>query len=119
MLTVDRYEIHLTRGDTAYLKPFLEVEIEDQPGKFEPYEYEEGDRVIFRLASNSKLVLEKECVIDLENNKATLTLIPEDTKNLEPKAYSYCIELVTVYDEHFTAIENGRFVLGKELEKNA
>lgn len=119
MLDIDyNNEIHLTRGDSAILKPIPEIEKEDQPNVFEIYEFEEGDRVIFRLANNQNTILEKECWIDLENNKATLILDPEDTKSLSPKVYFYCFELITVYGGHFTFVENARFTLGKELEKH-
>ena len=118
MLTIDKNEIHLTRGDTAFIKPIPEIEKEDQPGKYELYELQDGDVIIFRLAVNSKTVLEKECTIDIENNKATLTLNPEDTENLEARTYYYCFELITFEGDHFTFIENARFTLGKELEKH-
>ena len=112
-------ETYLTRADTAFIKPIIEVEDGEKPGKFDPYELQEGDRVIFRLAlnSNSPVLIEKDCVIDLENNKAILNLVPEDTKDLEPKVYFYCMELVTVTGNHFTFVENTRFTIGKELEK--
>ena len=110
MLTIDKNEIHLTRGDTAFINPIPEIEVMDENGKptgrWEVYELKDGDIIIFRLAVNSKTLLEKECAIDLENNKATLTLNPEDT-------------LVTIDGAHFTFIENARFSLGKELEKRA
>lgn len=118
MLTIDNNEIHLTRGDTAFIKPIPEIEKEDKPGTYELYTLEDGDEIIFRLAINSKTVFEKSCDIDVENNKAVLTLDPEDTQNLEPRTYYYCFELVTVAGNHFTFIENARFTLGKELEKN-
>lgn len=119
MLRVDtNNEIYLTRGDTAYIKPILKVEDEEKCNKYNPYEFQEGDTIIFRLANNnSDILIEKNCVIDLENNKATLTLLPSDTENLDPKVYFYCFELVTATDDHFTFVENARFTLGKELEK--
>lgn len=112
-------ETYLTRADTAFIKPIIEVEDEEKSGKFDPYVLQEGDRVIFRLAlnSNSPVLIEKDCVIDLENNKAILNLVPEDTKDLEPKVYFYCMELVTATGNHFTFVENTRFTIGKELEK--
>ena len=123
MLTIDKNEIHLTRGDTAFINPIPEVEVMDENGKptgrWEIYELKDGDIIIFRLAVNSKTLLEKECFIDLENNKATLTLNPEDTEDLEARVYYYCFELVTAGGAHFTFIENARFSLGKELEKRA
>lgn len=120
MLTITpNGEIHLTRGDTAFIEPIVEIEDKEKKGKFDPYEYQDGDRVIFRLALNvnSPLLIEKDCYIDLENNTATLTLNPEDTIGLEPKVYFYCMELVTAADNHFTFIENTRFTIGKEMEK--
>lgn len=122
MLTIDnKNEIHLTRGDTAFIKTIPEVEIIDEndkpTGKWKKYEFQDGDVVVFRLAINSKTILEKECFIDLEENKATLTLLPSDTSELEPRTYYYCFELVTAGGAHFTYIENARFTLGKELEK--
>lgn len=112
-------ETYLTRGDTAFIKPIVEVEDEEKSGKFTPYEFQENDRVIFRLAlnSNSPVLVEKDCNIDLENNKAVLTIDPEDTQDLEPRVYFYCMELVTATGNHFTFIENTRFTIGKELEK--
>lgn len=112
-------ETYLTRGDTAFIKPIVEVEDEEKQGKFDPYEFQENDRVIFRLAlnSNSPVLVEKDCYIDLENNKAVLTIDPEDTQDLEPRVYFYCMELVTATGNHFTFIENTRFTIGKELEK--
>lgn len=118
MLTIDnKNEIHLTRGDTAFIKPIPEIESEYNSGVFELYTFEDGDRVIFRLAVNSNTILEKECDIDFEENKAVLTLQPDDTKDLEVRTYYYCFELITATGNHFTFIENARFSLGKELEK--
>ena len=118
MLTINKNEIHLTRGDTAFINPIPEIEKEDTPGKYEIYEFEDGDAVLFRLAVNSETVLEKACEIDILENKATLYLNPEDTENLEPRTYYYCFELITATGNHFTFIENSRFTLGKELEKH-
>ena len=119
MLTItNKNEIHLTRGDTAFIKPIPEIEKEDAPGVYELYELQDGDVILFRLAINSKTVFEKECDIDVENNKATLTLNPEDTESLDARVYYYCFELVTFEGSHFTFIENARFDLGKELEKH-
>ncbi len=120
MLTITpNGEIHLTRGDTAFIEPIVEIEDKEKKGKFDPYTFQDGDRVIFRMALNvnSPLLIEKDCYIDLENNTATLTLDPEDTENLDPKVYFYCMELVTVTGNHFTFVENTRFTLGKEMEK--
>lgn len=122
MLTVNKWDIHLTRGDTAYIKAIPEVEVLDEndnpTGVWELYTFQEGDRVIFRLANSSVTLIEKDCEIDLDKNVAVLTLTPEDTKTLEVRTYFYCLELVTAADRHFTFVENGKFTLGKELEKH-
>ena len=93
-------ETYLTRADTAFIKPIIEVEDEEKPGKFDPYELQEGDRVIFRLAlnSNSPVLIEKDCVIDLENNKAVLNLVPEDTKVAVRNVRREFMEVVKIDD---------------------
>lgn len=108
-------ELHMVRGDTGDIAPIMEVEREDQPKVYDPYILQEGDTVIFRMAKNDKLILEKECYIDVENNKAILEIEPEDTKPFEPRVYTYCFELITALGKHHTFIKDARFVLEKEL----
>lgn len=113
MLTISGQTISLTRADTARLQP---VPVVESTGML--YEFSEGDRVVFRLRKlpDRGTVLEKDCTIDLETNQAVVKLIPEDTENKSMSEYRYEFELVTADDEHYTFIENQKFIIGKELE---
>lgn len=118
MLTVKGLSIYLTRGDSARIQAV--PKIKDQYGERVPYILEDGDVIIFRLkrkADDSYTpVVEKECLIDIENNKAVIYLQPEDTDSCEFKEYRYEFELITHDDFHCTFIENQPFTIGKELE---
>lgn len=113
MFTINGQTIHLTRGDTAAIQPIPTV-----TATGEPYEFQNGDVVWFRLRQMPNLgaVLEKECHIDFENNKCVLTLQPEDTIGLQMTEYRYEFELVDTEGGHYTFIENQTFDVGKELE---
>lgn len=102
--------ITLTRGDTAYIEVSTLLNADGTD-----YEYNADDKVYFRLKLDSSM-LEKEMAIDLENNKSTLTLYPEDTENLAFGIYKYEMELVTAIGEHFTFIADKNFTISKELE---
>lgn len=109
MLEIDRkYNMKLTRGDTAYINISLEDEDETT------YEFVEGDTMFFRLAAN--IFVEKELSIDFSENIATLTLEPEDTEGLMYETYKYEIELITSTGEHFTVIPNRSFTVDYEVE---
>lgn len=122
MLNVTGLNIYLTRGDSARIQAIPKVKTDDgQGGTIRvPYELEDGDAVIFRLKRKAEDSVEpicvKNCLIDLDNNKAVLKLEPEDTQNCEFKEYRYEFELVTHDDFHATFIENKPFTIGKELE---
>lgn len=115
MIIVDKQEITLTRGDTAYLR-FIPLVKEYQTNTWVEKILEEGDRAFFRIKTNAATVLEKECLVEIENNKIRLTIDPEDTIPLDFKTYYYEVELVTNLDEHFTFIAHQRFTVGKEEE---
>ena len=88
--------IMLTRGDVAYLSPRPYYKT-DPPT---PYEFQQGDRVIFRVQMLPGVgeVLRKECEVDVEKNTCTLTLLNDDTKDLEEMQYNYDIELLQAGD---------------------
>lgn len=110
MLNIDnRQNITLTRGDTAYIDV---TGLKNKDGTV--YTFVEGDMVYFRLKGSE--TIEKQLVIDLLNNKATLTLEPEDTESLNFTSYKYEMELVTSIGEHFTFIADRTFIIGLELE---
>lgn len=109
MLRIIGQDIYLTRGDTAYLQLIPKLQNK------ELYVLKQGDEVKFRLRDGS-FIFEKDCAIDLDNNTAKLTLLPEDTASLKFKIYHYECELVTAEDEHFTFIADRQFTIGKELD---
>lgn len=112
MLSINEQEIYMTRGDT----PELSVKALNDDGT--DYEFQEGDRVFFRmgLKPGRDVVLEKECTIDTENNVAVLVFEQEDTDELLFKVYRYEFELVTSEDAHYTFIADQPFEIGKEIE---
>lgn len=113
MLNIDGYTIELTRGDNAD----IEVIPINEMTKY-PYEFHEGDTVIFRMWNDEGIVLEKNCGIVLENNECTLVFIENDTLDLDFKKYHYEIELVTYQDKHYTFIADQTFIIGVEGEQH-
>lgn len=114
MLQIKGQSIYLTRGDSA------EIAFNATNDDGTPYEFQTGDQVIFRMAlkaGQKPIALIKECVVDVENNKAVLSLTPEDTANCVFKVYRYEVELIAIEDGgHFTFIEDQSFEIGKEIE---
>jgi len=101
--------IYLTRGD--YMAVTLNLVCEDGT----EYIPEEGDVIWFRVKESPNA---KACVIEKQVDTETMYLIleEEDTMNLKFKRYLYEMELVTADDKHYTFIELGYFIVGKELE---
>ena len=113
MLTITDDKIYLTRGDTAKIA----VTVNKADGS--AYALDAEDKVIFRLAPDAgkPLVVEKECEIDLVNNKAVLSLDTDDTKECKFKVYRYEFELIRNADSgHYTFIVDKPFEIGRELE---
>lgn len=113
MFIINNQTVTLTRGDTGSLQAIPVVEATG-----DPYIFEEGDQVIFRLRKLPGLgeVFEKECHIDLNNNECSVTLKPEDTIQLAMTEYRYEFELIDGNEDHYTFIANQKFIVGKELE---
>lgn len=112
MLDIDRKgNITLTRGDTAYIDV---TGFKNKDGT--TYYLQEGDKIYFRIRGVNRLT--KELSLDLLNNKATLTLEPEDTEGFSFTAYRYEMELVTAIDEHYTFVADKIFNISKELEEH-
>lgn len=107
----------LTRGDNLDLD-VKNLKYKDEDGQTQDYEFVSGDKVYFRLKTNTT-VLEKEFVVDLENNKAHLSIIPADTLDLAFAQYKYEIEVVTAEDKHYTIKANKNFTVEVELEGHA
>jgi len=114
MLIIKGQEIYLTRGDTA------EISFTATNEDGTDYEFQSGDIVYFRMAlkAGEDVAVEKECVIDVENNKAVLILEPEDTAECKFKVYRYEVELIAIEDgSHSTFIADQSFEIGKEIER--
>ena len=113
MFTIIGQQITITRGDTA---PIQAIPMLEDTG--EPYVFQEGDRVFFRIRRLPGLgeVIEKECHIDLSDNSCSVKIVPEDTAGLEMTEYRYEFELVDSNDDHYTFIANQKIIVGKELE---
>jgi len=107
----------LTRGDNLDLD-VKNLKYRDEDGELQDYEFVEGDKVFFRLKTDST-VLEKEFLVDLENNKAHLSIVPADTEDLAFGFYKYEIEVVTADDQHYTIKANKNFTVEVELEEHA
>ena len=116
MFTIEGQTITLTRGDTAAIQPIPTV-----TATGEPYEFNDGDKVYFRIRQLPEVgaVFEKECHIDLVENTCTVTLDPEDTIGLSMTEYRYEFELVDTDGGHYTFIANQKLIIGKELESHA
>lgn len=113
MLIVKGQDIYLTRGDTA------EIAFTATNEDGSDYEFQSGDVVYFRMAlkAGDEVALQKECVVDTENNKAVLILQPEDTAECKFKVYRYEVELIAIEDGgHYTFITDQPFEIGKEIE---
>ena len=115
MLHITGNKIHLTRGDTAFIK----VDLKKHDG--ETYVPQEGDHIYFRLkklATANNVLVEKEVSFDVVGNDTylILELQENDTKDLDFSTYKYEIEVVTSEGYRFTAIENTAFEIGAELE---
>lgn len=104
----------LTRGDNLDLD-VKNLKYRDDEGEIQDYEFVQGDRVFFRLKTNDS-VLEKEFLVDLEDNKAHLSIVPADTLGLAFGIYKYEIEVVTAEDQHYTIKANKNFTIETELE---
>ena len=107
--SVSENDIYMTKGDTVKLKVNI-----DYKENSEPYEPQEGDRVIFsvkRHVSDKKPVIEKEVPLDT----LLLVLDPDDTKNLGLGVYHYDVQLIKANGDTDTFIENCDIQLGPEV----
>jgi hypothetical protein len=116
ILLKDVQDFFLTRGDSTIIQ-FVPY-IEDRKTKVqEDYVIQSGDQFIFRMQINAKTNFEKYCITDVEQNTCMLLLEHDDTINFDMRTYYYELELINIYDEHYTFI-SGRVTLGKEIERH-
>ena len=111
MLNIDGYTIELTRGDNAE----IEITPINEMTRY-PYEFHEGDTVIFRLWDSEGILIEKNCII--AENECNLNFVESDTLGLDFKSYKYEVELVTYNGKHYTFIADQTFIIGVEGEQH-
>lgn len=128
----ETHHLFMTRGDSGIIPVRVRNKTEDEEtGEivYTPYEFQEGDRVVFRLkrkmtSEYSEIACEKDCYIDFENNKCYIKLVPEDTENCAFKDYRYECELIKGEYEtdpakkHNTFIDDSIFTIGAEAENH-
>ena len=101
MIKIERGNITLTKGDSAYIK----VNVDN-------YTYASGDTMVLTMKES------------IDDNSATLTktipgngtfaFVPSDTSSLSPKTYVFDIKLnVDATDEVFTVIDTHNFTIVK------
>lgn len=105
----------LTRGDNLTLEFDLWNDATN-----EPYELQNGDKVMFRMLVGRGEYIEKECDIDLvlSPSSVVLELVPDDTIGLNLNQYPYEVEVVTNTGKHFTCIADSIFEITRELEEH-
>lgn len=110
MLKITGTDIHLTRGDTAYLQVPIETEVN---GVTSDYEIRENDTLRFTVkesAWDETFLIQK--VLEGSNN---FHIAPEDTKELKYGSYTYDVELTTGEGDVFTVITPSVFKVTKEV----
>ena len=134
MLNIDEEtkSVYLTRADSCIID-VTPYEVTENPETGErvrtEYEFQEGDRVVFRLkrkmtAEYSEIACEKDCEIDFENNKCYIVLTADDTKDCVFKDYRYECELIKGEYEtnpgkkNSTFIADCLFTIGREAENH-
>ena len=104
----------LTRGDNLDLD-VKNLKYKDEDGQTQTYVFETGDRVFFRLKT-PQILRTIELVVDFENNKAHLAIVPSDTIDIPFGEYKYEVEVVTAANKHYTFKDAKKFTIGTELE---
>lgn len=106
MLKVMGSDIHVTRGDSA----FFVIEIFMQDGQ--KYKRVEGDSLVFTVKKSYNAVHE---YIEKPISGLELSLLPEDTRDLDYGNYWYDIQLTTPENDVYTVVGPSRFILREEV----
>lgn len=108
--TVKKTNISLTRGDTFK----AQISITNPDGT--PYILQEGDSVRFAMKkSYTDPDTEVLIVKEIPTETLVLTLLPEDTKDLNFGTYVYDIQLTTASGEIDTFITKANLTLTEEV----
>lgn len=106
MLTIKGTEIHLTKGDSAYLN----LEITNNHNQ--PYNVQNGDKIVMtvRNALSNALLFQK--TVDADS---CIVIHPNDTSLATIGRYKYDVELTTASGDVFTIIPKSFFYLEEEV----
>lgn len=100
----ERGNIHLTRGDTAYIQINLSN-----------YTYTKNDYLVFSV---KKTLHDEEYMINkIFDPTKIIVLNPEDTRNYETGRFYFDVELHTTNGEVFTVIGPNYFYLKEEVTR--
>lgn len=115
MLRIDSANnITLTQGNSA------EIDVAPLDRDGEPIELQEGDKVIFKVESCRKVVIERVLTAedyDSEEKALKLLLTPEDTVNLPCMAYTYDCLYIFSDGSAYTFIDAAQFKIVKAIAK--
>lgn len=104
----ENYKIEMTKGDT----PTFTFELFLPDGT--PYEFEEGDNVVF-AAKQNKYDIEPALMIEVDLETKSITFSEEDTKNLEIGKYIWELSLNKADGYRCTFIANKVLKLTMEV----
>lgn len=115
MLVIDgNNNITLTQGNSAE----IDITPLDTDGK--PIELQEGDKVIFKVESCRKAVIERVLTAedwDDEEKALKLILTPEETADLPCMAYTYDCLYIFADSSAYTFIDAAQFKIVKAIAK--
>lgn len=116
MLYINGTEIHLTRGDTAYLTVPLRKVLFDENGqtRYEPYIMKEDDTLTLTVKRSTKDT--EACFQKVNTGTNTFHIEPKDTCDCEFNyKYTYDVELRTANGDNFTVVEPSCFKILPEV----
>lgn len=115
MLRIDSANnITLTQGNSA------EIDVTPLDADGEPIELQEGDKVIFKVESCRKVVVERVLTAedwDSEEEALKLILTPEETVSLPCMAYTYDCLYIFADGSAYTFIDAAQFKIVKAIAK--
>lgn len=101
-------QITMIRGDTVEFD--IVVQQLDAQGNITEYTLEEGDVLTFTVKKNTKT---KESLIQKQG--VHITILPEDTQDLDYKTYKYDVQLTMADGKVDTIIPPSNFVIKDEV----
>lgn len=112
MLRINNDEIHLTRGDTAYIE--IPLEIINPDNTTVPYIMANEDVLIFSVKTDTDKATEY-CFQIINTGSNIFHIKPEHTCDCEYGKYKYDVQLTRVNGDVFTVVEPTCFKLTQEV----